>query len=150
MKKTFKFLLSVCLILAMALILFFYLYGKKTLILHTPNGDVLYRVESALTQKEQQQGLMYRKQMATQNGMIFIFNPPRAAHMWMKNTFIPLDMVFFDYMGRVVQVHHNAIPQDETVISSIIPVAGVLEINAGEAEKYGIVPGSKLDLSNFQ
>jgi len=150
MKKRFKVILSACLVFALVLVLFFYFCGKKTLTLHTRNGDVHYRVETALTQKDQQKGLMDRKHMAAKNGMIFVFNPPRVANMWMKNTFIPLDMVFFDYMGRVVRVHHNAIPHDETIISSVVPVAGVLEINAGEAKKYGIAPGTKLDLSNFK
>lgn len=150
MKKTFKILLSVCLILVIALALFFYFCNKKTLVLSTPNGEVRYKVESALTPEEQQKGLMYRKHMVPQSGMIFMFKPPRVARMWMKNTFIPLDMVFFDRLGRVVRVHKNAVPQDETVITSVIPVAGVLEINAGEADKFGIATGSKLDLSNFK
>ena len=150
MKKIFKIVLPICLILALVLILFFCFYGKRTLFMQTNNGEVRYRVESALTPKEQQKGLMYRKHMGTKHGMIFIFNPPRVARMWMKNTFIPLDMVFFDRLGRVVRVHHKAIPHDETVISSNIPVAGVLEINAGEAEKFGIGMGSKLDLTPFQ
>ena len=70
--------------------------------------------------------------------------------MWMKNTLIPLDMVFFNQSGKVVHVHHNAIPMDETIISSVRPVAGVLEINAGEAQKYGIQKGSLLKLDIFK
>ena len=93
---------------------------------------------------------MHRKKLAEKSGMIFLFKPVRIARMWMKNTLIPLDMVFFDLYGRVVRVHHNAIPQDLTIISSERPVSGVLEINAGEAKKYGIGPGSTLDLSNMK
>lgn len=150
MKKTLKIFLSICLVALFLLILFFYFYGKQTLVVHTNNGEIQYRVESALTPTEQQKGLMYRKHLASRNGMIFIFNPPRVARMWMKNTLIPLDMVFFDRMGRVIRVHKNAIPHDETVISSIVPVLGVLEINAGEAQKYDIRPGTILDLTNIR
>lgn len=147
MKKTLKIFLSVCLVALFLLILVFYFNRKQTLTIHTNNGEIQYRVESALTPTEQQKGLMYRKHLASRNGMIFIFNPPRVARMWMKNTLIPLDMVFFDRMGRVIRVHKNAVPHDETVISSIVPVLGVLEVNAGETEKFGITHGSTLDLT---
>ena len=150
MKKTLKIFLSVCLVALFLLILVFYFNRKQTLTIHTNNGEIQYRVESALTPTEQQKGLMYRKHLASRNGMIFIFNPPRVARMWMKNTLIPLDMVFFDRMGRVSRVHKNAIPRDETVISSMVPVFGVLEINAGEAQKYDIRPGTILDLTNIR
>ena len=82
--------------------------------------------------------------------MIFVFPNADTHSFWMKNTLIPLDMVFFNRHGQVILVHHNAIPQDETVISSIRPVAGVLEINAGEAQKYGIDTETKIDLKSIQ
>jgi len=150
MKKLFKICLSLILILAFASILFFYVGdfgGKKNLTIKTAKGAFNYHVEKALTPQAQQKGLMYRKHLASKSGMIFIFNPPRVARMWMKNTFIPLDMVFFDRLGRVVHVHQYAIPHDETIISSEIPVAGVLEINAGDAQKYDIRKGSVLELN---
>ena len=151
MKKIFKIILLLIIIIVL-LSIYFCLFGnKKTLILHTASGAPLkYQVELALTPEAQQHGLMDRKKLHSKTGMLFLFTPNRVAHMWMKNTLIPLDMVFFNRHGQVILVHHNAIPQDETVISSIRPVAGVLEINAGEAQKYGIDTETKIDLKSIQ
>ncbi|MBQ3696281.1 MAG: DUF192 domain-containing protein [Alphaproteobacteria bacterium] len=149
MKKLFKILICVLVIILLCYT-YFYFRDLNTLKIQTPNGVVSYHVEKALTPEQQQTGLMHRKKLAEKSGMIFLFKPVRIARMWMKNTLIPLDMVFFDLYGRVVRVHHNAIPQDLTIISSERPVSGVLEINAGEAKKYGIGPGSTLDLSNMK
>ena len=118
--------------------------------LHTRSGEECFHVEQALTPEQQQKGLMDRKMLAPKTGMLFLFKPMRVARMWMKNTLIPLDMVFFDWQGRVVHVHHNALPRDLTIISSRFPVAGVLEINAGEAQKYGLIKGAVIDLKSIQ
>ena len=150
MKKYFKIILSIALVTVLLFFFSCYFYGKRTLILHTSNGDIRYRVERAITPEQQQTGLMYRKHLASKTGMIFLFKPLRVARMWMKNTLIPLDMVFFDHMGRVVSVHYHANPQDLTIISSGRPVAGVLEINAGEAQKFGIGRGTTLDLDSVK
>lgn len=151
MKKTLIFLLSVIVIIALLSTYCLCFRGTKNLKIKTQSGQFYtYRVELARTPEEQQKGLMNRKELAPNTGMIFLFEQPRVAHMWMKDTLIPLDMLFFNKSGQVVHVHHHAIPQDETVISSIRPVSGVLEINAGEAKKYNINYGSKLDLSNIK
>ena len=150
MNKLLKIIVLVLVIGLVLSVVCFSIYGKRTLKIQTSNGIVAYRVERALTPKEQQQGLMHREKLAPKNGMIFLFSPVRVAHMWMKNTLIPLDMVFFDHTGRVVGIHYHAIPHDETIISSIRPVAGVLEINAGEAKKFHINYGSLLNLKNLR
>ena len=126
------------------------LHPKKDLEIQTQNGIVHYRVEEALTPKQQEKGLMNRKKLDSQNGMIFLFPTQRVIRMWMKNTLIPLDMIFFDPNGWVTSVHHNAKPQDLSAISSELPVQGVLEINAGEAEQLGICEGSRLLLENMK
>ena len=149
MKKTLK--ISIIALITVFLISFIYIYfcGKTKLTISTENGPTYFRVEKAITPEQQQTGLMHRRYLAPKTGMIFLFKPVRHARMWMKNTLIPLDMIFFDYNGKIVHIHYNAKPQDETIISPNHPVAGVLEVNAGEAKKYGIVPGNKLDLSKF-
>ena len=76
--------------------------------------------------------------MAENTGMYFIFENPRRVSMWMKDTYIPLDMVFVDEQGYVVQIKENARPLDETLIPSLVPVAGVIELPAGTVEKYEI------------
>jgi len=123
---------------------------SDTLLIQTSDRDIIYQIELALTPEQQKIGLMYRENLPPQTGMLFIFKNPRIAHMWMKNTLIPLDMIFFDTTGRVIHIHENAHPLDTTVISSYQPVAGVLEINAGEAKAFNITTGSTLDLKNIQ
>ena len=150
MKKTLRIIFSIIMVVALLFLVSFCFYGKKTLTIYTPNRSLEYRVERALTPEQQQKGLMNRKHLDPKTGMIFLFKPVRVARMWMKDTFIPLDMVFFDSLGRVVHVHHNAVPQDLTIISSGRPVAGVLEINAGEAQQYGIGIGSTLNLGSLK
>ena len=122
---------------------------KSTLKIQTQTGTVEYTVELALTATEQRQGLMNRQNLPGQHGMLFLFRPSSVAHMWMKNTLIPLDMIFFDEKGIVTSVHYNATPLDTTIISSGQKVAGVLEINATEAEKYGIQKDSVIDLQSL-
>ena len=150
MKKSFKIILLFVGITVLLLLVSHSLSNKKTLRIQTANGLITYHVERALTPEEQAHGLMNRRKLAPKTGMIFLFSPIRKAYMWMKNTLIPLDMVFFDHTGLVVNIHYNAKPQDETIIPSILPVAGVLEINAGEAKKFHIDYGSRLDLKNIR
>ena len=150
MKKIISLVFIVVIIALVLGFSYFHPSQKDILRIQTANQELKYHVELALTPEQQQLGLMNRKKLPTKAGMLFLFKPTRVAHMWMKNTLIPLDMVFFDQYGRVSRVHHNAVPHDETIISSGRPVAGVLEINAGEARKYKIGPGTKLDLESFK
>ncbi|MBQ4472344.1 MAG: DUF192 domain-containing protein [Alphaproteobacteria bacterium] len=147
--KILKILLVVLIVLVLAVAVYIKFFRLKELPIYTENGIISYRVEIAKTDEQQQKGLMYRNKLAPQTGMIFLFNPIRIAYMWMKNTFIPLDMIFFDRFGRIVAIHKHANPQDETIISSKIPVAGVLEINADETDNNQIRVGDRLILNNF-
>jgi len=105
-------------------------------------GHVL-RVEVAQTEAEQQMGLMFRKEMGANEGMIFPMNPPRTAAFWMRNTILPLDIVFVGADRRVLNVVH-AVPYDETPLPSSGKAGMVLEINAGRAAQLGIRPGTVL------
>ena len=105
---------------------------------------VRFSVEIADTADERARGLMFREKMASSAGMLFVYETPHRARFWMKNTLIPLDMVFADATGRVTAVHANAIPQDETAIDGGDGVVVVLEINGGLAARMGIEPGSVL------
>ncbi len=151
MKKIVKICLVIILVISALLASYFYLSHKKTLKIQTTEGNLItFSVEYALTPEQQRTGLMHRQKLSPKTGMLFLFDPPRIAHMWMKNTHIPLDMIFFNQKRKVIHVHHKALPMDETIISSIRPVAGVLEINAGEAKKYGIRKGSILKLNTLK
>ncbi|WP_370584941.1 DUF192 domain-containing protein [Paracoccus sp. IB05] len=103
-----------------------------------------FSVEIADTAASRAQGLMYRESLAPDAGMLFIYETPRRAAFWMKNTLIPLDIIFADAQGRVMVVHENAVPGDETPIPGGDNVLYVLEINGGLAKKTGIVPGSEM------
>lgn len=92
--------------------------------------------------EERATGLMNRPELAATAGMLFVYPTPRQAYFWMRNTLIPLDMIFADETGVVTRVHSNAVPLDETVIDGGADVKYVLEINGGLAEKMGIAPGS--------
>ena len=150
MRKIFPITILIIAILAGVGVYHHFIQITETLTIQTPNGAIKYNVEIATTPEQQRTGLMFRDKLPPKTGMLFLFKSIRTARMWMKNTLIPLDMVFFDRFGYVTKVHYHAIPQDETVISSDIPVAGVLEINAGEALKYGILKGSSFDLDKFK
>ncbi|MFO6463535.1 DUF192 domain-containing protein [Jannaschia sp. KMU-145] len=107
-------------------------------------GTVRFRVELALTPEDQSRGLMFREEMARMSGMLFVYPQTREVGFWMRNTLIPLDMIFVDEAGRVVKVHADAVPLDETVIRSGAPTRGVLELNAGMAATLGIDVGDEL------
>lgn len=102
------------------------------------------RVEVARTSAEQAQGLMFRTAMGPDEGMIFPMQPHRQASFWMKNTVIPLDLVFIDPQGRVESVAANAVPYSLAPIPSRGVVSAVLEINGGRAGELGIEPGDKV------
>jgi uncharacterized protein len=107
-------------------------------------GGESFAVEVADDGAERAQGLMFRDSLDPAAGMLFVYESPRRAQFWMKNTLIPLDMIFADATGTVTRVHSNAIPGDLTPIDGGDGVALVLEINGGVAERLGIVPGAQL------
>ena len=100
-----------------------------------------FRVEVARTSEEQAKGLMFRRAMGADEGMLFPFDPPRQASFWMKNTVISLDLLFIRADGSVESIAANAVPYSLDPISSGEPVAAVLEIAAGRAAELGIKPG---------
>lgn len=113
--------------------------------LRGPWGQARFTVELADTDATRAQGLMHRDRLARSAGMLFIFERPDTRSFWMRNTLIPLDMLFIDPSGRVVHIHHEAIPLDETPISSrSSDVLMVLEINGGLSRSMGIAEGSEM------
>ena len=116
----------------------------KNIIISTQKNEVSYSVEVADTPVLQQQGLMYRKNMPTNQGMLFVFQKMKPVSMWMKDTYIPLDMLFMDEGGVIRYIHENAKPLDETVIACPIPVKYVIELNAGQVQKNQIQVGHKV------
>lgn len=107
-------------------------------------GKARFAIAVADDAGERAQGLMHVPKMASGAGMLFVYDRAAPVSFWMKNTLIPLDMIFADASGRVVSVHENAVPHDETPIPSGSPAQYVLEINGGLARQLGIAPGSEL------
>ncbi|MCC6007722.1 MAG: DUF192 domain-containing protein [Rhodobacteraceae bacterium] len=107
-------------------------------------GSASFAVDLALTPEEQSQGLMFVERMPRFSGMLFVFDRPRRAQFWMKNTLIPLDMIFIDERGIVTRVHENAVPGSLETIDGGPGVLAVLEINGGMSRRLGIAPGSEV------
>jgi uncharacterized membrane protein (UPF0127 family) len=110
----------------------------------TKSGVHVFSVEMATTEEEKQTGLMYRKELPDGKGMLFDFSPEQQISMWMKNTYIPLDMIFIRADGRILRIAENTEPLSTKIISSGGLAKGVLEVIAGTAQKYGIQPGDRV------
>jgi uncharacterized membrane protein (UPF0127 family) len=110
----------------------------------TKSGVRVFSVEMATTEEEKQTGLMHRKELPDGKGMLFDFSPEQQISMWMKNTYISLDMIFIRADGRILRIAENTEPLSTKIISSGGPARGVLEVIAGTAKKYGIQPGDRV------
>jgi uncharacterized protein len=124
------------------------LFNRARLKIETKSGPVLLNVEVADTDRKREQGLMFRRAVPEREGMIFLFDDEREITMWMKNTYVPLDMVFIGDDWRIVHIAHNAEPFSTDVISSSRPASRVLEIAAGQAKKLGIAIGDGASLQH--
>ncbi len=109
-----------------------------------PHGTSQFSVEVALTPAQRERGLMDRSAMPATSGMLFVYQVPEHAYFWMKDTLIPLDMIFVDATGTVARVQANAVPQDLSIIDGGDGVAAVVEVNGGVARARGIEPGAQM------
>ena len=105
-----------------------------------------YKIEYAITQEEQERGLMYRQSLASDAGMLFVFPPNTSLAFWMKNTFIPLDIIYADENWEIVDIKPDNQPQSEVSIIAANPYNYCLEVNAGQAASHNIRIGDKLVL----
>lgn len=123
---------------------------REELIVTKADGQThSFTVEVARTNEQIRDGLMFRTSMPPDAGMLFLLPVPQEVRFWMKNTLIPLDMLFIRPDGVVAKVHANAQPQDLTPIPSGEVVAAVIEINGGRAAQLGIVAGSRVSSASF-
>lgn len=107
-------------------------------------GMARFGVEVVDTAQSRARGLMHRESLPRSSGMLFVYQKPTYVSFWMKNTLIPLDMIFVDGRGVVQRVHHQAVPGDLTQIPGGQGILAVLEINAGLARAIGIAAGSEM------
>jgi uncharacterized protein len=122
---------------------------QTPLIVETAKGPVRFTVEMATTWPEQERGLMFRKSLAPNAGMLFDFVTEQMESFWMKNTLIPLDMVFIRANGTIARIAANAKPLSEDPVPSYEPVRAVLEIAGGRAAELGLKPGDKVRQAIF-
>src|SRR2546427_12767693 len=107
------------------------------------NGVHVFAVEMASTPEEQAKGLMFRRQLPEGQGMLFDFHKEQPTSFWMKNTYIPLDIIFIRGDGRILRIAENTVPLSETLVPSGGPVRAVLEVIGGTPKKLGIPPGDR-------
>ena len=110
----------------------------------TKSGVHIFGVEMAITPEEQAKGLMFRRELAEKQGMLFDFHREQPTSFWMKNTYVSLDMIFIRADGRILRIAENTVPLSEALVPSGGPVRAVLEVVAGTAKKLGIVPGDRV------
>jgi uncharacterized membrane protein (UPF0127 family) len=127
-------------------------FPRQSLTIHLGPGKkkaLEYEVWVADSPRRQAQGLMFVRSLPARRGMLFVHESPRPIGMWMKNTYIPLDMLFIDARGRIQQIVENATPHSLDVIRSREPALAVLEIAGGEARRLGISPGQRVSHPAF-
>ena len=121
-------------------------FDKQPLSIVTKDGKShAFTVELAITPRQREQGLMHRREMAQDRGMLFAFGETRQVFMWMKNTYLPLDMLFIAKDGKVRAIKENAEPHSESIIDSQGPIDYVLELNGGTAKRLGIRAGNRVE-----
>lgn len=124
--------------------------GFEVLEAVTPSGRTRFFVEIADTDAEREKGLMFRKEVPADRGMLFDFKTPREVAFWMKNTLIPLDIIYIRTDGTVLSIARNTTPLSEAPIPSGGPVVGVLELAGGRAGEIGLMPGDRIEHRIFK
>jgi uncharacterized protein len=125
-------------------------FGTSELTIQTAAGPQKFSIELALTDAQMEQGLMFRRSMAADAGMLFDFKQPTNVTMWMKNTVIPLDMLFLDTSGKIIDIHERAVPYSTDIIASTVPARYVIELNGGTVARLGIKLGDKVTSPYFK
>ena len=124
-------------------------FRRDKLEIVTADGVRRIDIELAVSIAEQTQGLMYRTSLPDTQGMLFVHKRPGEVRMWMRNTYIPLDMVFIRADGRVHRIAAMTEPMSDTVVASEGDVSAVLELNGGAAGRLGLKPGDKVRHAHF-
>lgn len=122
---------------------------QSDLVINTAKGPQRFRVELADNDMSRSRGMMFRTSMAPDAGMLFDFKQEQMASFWMRNTLLPLDMLFIKADGIILNIHQRAIPHDESGVNSTGPVRAVLEVNGGTVSRLGIKPGDRVDHAIF-
>ena len=119
-------------------------FEEMPLLIEATSGRFEFQVELAVSPEQRSQGLMFREDLDEDRGMLFDFGRSQPASMWMRNTYVPLDMLFIDAAGRITQIAANTQPLSDAAIASREPVRAVLELRAGVTARLGIEPGDRV------
>jgi uncharacterized membrane protein (UPF0127 family) len=119
-------------------------FEESLLTIDAADDQFEFQVEMAVSPAQRSQGLMFRESLEDDRGMLFDFGEPQRAAMWMRNTYIALDILFIDGQGRITQIAANTQPLSDAVIASREPVRAVLELRGGISAKLGIKPGDRV------
>lgn len=122
----------------------------EALTIATASGEHRFQVEVARTDEQRARGLMFRRFMPQDRGMLFDFKTEQPVMMWMRNTYIPLDMIFIARDGRVINIAENTEPMSERTIASAAPAFAVLELNAGMSRQIGLKSGDRISHPLFK
>ena len=125
-------------------------FATSELTVQTAGGPQKFAIELALSDAQMEQGLMFRRSMPANAGMLFDFKHPTNVTMWMKNTLIPLDMLFLDNSGRIIDIHERAVPYSTDIIASRVPSRYVIELNGGTVARLGVKPGDQVTSPYFK
>ena len=126
-------------------------FNREPVVINTEKGKKTYDAEIAISNEQLERGLMYRESLQENEGMLFLFDHDQIINMWMKNTLIPLDMLFIDNEGKIIYIANDAVPNSLTVINSgNTPVLAVLELKGGNAKAHNINIGDKVIYRTFE
>lgn len=121
-------------------------FGRSSLVIVSGEDRHVFEVEMAMTSEQRARGLMFRRSLPPNAGMLFDYGPkPQRAMMWMKNTYVPLDMLFIAADGRIESIAERTVPFSLETVSSRGAVLGVLELNGGTAARLGLAPGDLVE-----
>ncbi len=123
---------------------------QSELFIESASGRHRFLVELALTPEQMSRGLMFRTQMAADAGMLFDFRREEPVAFWMRNTILPLDMLFIDRAGRIANIAERTVPFSEATVPSQVPVRAVLQLNAGTAQRLGLRVGDRVTHAIFR
>jgi uncharacterized membrane protein (UPF0127 family) len=141
----FALIFAIALIVQVACAGYVHSEERDSVTVVTADARHVFTIELANTPATRAQGLMYRRSMPQDHGMLFDFGRVEMVTMWMRNTYIPLDMLFIRPDGTIARIARNTEPLSERQISSGEPVLGVLEINAGLSSQLGIDVGDRVE-----
>ena len=126
-------------------------FPQSLLAIRTSSGKVVnFKIWEADTPKREQQGMMFIREMDEHTGMLFMFPENKPVTMWMKNTYVSLDLVFLNAQGKIDYIAANATPRSEAIIGPPTPEFAVLELKGGACESFGIKVGDKVLHKNFK